>query len=582
MKSFSRLKSFFIEHKWSYLLGIIWLLIVDVMQLIVPRIIGNLIDSLQYNTLDRNGILRYALYILATGLVIGIGRYFWRIYINGNSRKLEYHLRKTLFEHLLTLSPNYFNHHKTGDLMSHATNDINAVRMAMGFGIIMSIDSLFLISFAVLMMIRTTNIRLTVIALLNMPILFLLTKEFGKIIYKRFKLVQGAFSNLTETSQESFAGMRVIKSFVQEDMVSDNFKKVNEDNLKKNLSLVKISGSFHPLLHFISSFSLLVTIFLGGRMVISGSINLGDFVSFTMYLGLLSWPTRALGQVINVFQRGAASMDRINKILDEKPEITDPLKPVQPTDYNGKIEFKNVTFRYKGSDYNALENINFTLNPGKTLAIVGRTGSGKTSIINLLLRLYDIEKGQILIDGINIKDLSLATLRENIGYVPQDNFLFSTTISENIGFAYKEQVDDEKIIKASKLAEIYDNIIEFPKQFDTVLGERGVTLSGGQRQRTSIARAIIKDPTILILDDSLSAVDTETEEKILNNIKKLTNDTSSIIISHRISTIKHADEILFMDEGKIIERGSHKELIELNGQYKDLHEKQLLEEKIQG
>ena len=582
MKSFSRLKSFFMAHKWSYLLGILWLLIVDIMQLIVPRIMGNLIDGLQENQLDQSGVFRYAFYIIGTGLIIAVGRYFWRIYINGNSRKLEYHLRKTLFEHLLTLSPNYFNHHKTGDLMSHATNDINAVRMAMGFGVIMAIDSLFIITFAIIMMIRTTNLTLTVIALLNLPVLFILTKEFGRIIYRRFKSVQAAFSELTEVSQESFAGMRVIKSFVQEDLVSDNFREVNDDNLKKNLRLVKVSGSFHPLLQFISSFSMLVTIFFGGKMVITGSINLGDFVSFIMYLGLLGWPTRALGQVINVFQRGAASMDRINAILDEKPEITDPVHPIEPTEFNGKIEFRNVSFRYNGSNYNALENINFTLNPGKTLAIVGRTSSGKTSIINLLLRLYDIREGEILIDNVNIKDLALSTLRENIGYVPQDNFLFSTTISENIAFAYEEQPEQERIVKASMIAEVYDNIIDFPKQFNTILGERGVTLSGGQRQRTSIARAVIKNPTILILDDSLSVVDTETEEKIIKNMKELTKDITSIIISHRISTIKHADEILFMDEGKIIERGTHKELIDLKGQYNDLHEKQLLEEKIKG
>lgn len=582
MKSFSRLKSFFIQNKRSYVLGIIWLLIVDVMQLIIPRIMGNLIDGLEDNVLDRIDILRYALYIILTGLIIALGRYFWRIYINGNSRKLEYHLRKTLFEHLLTLSPNYFNHHKTGDLMSHATNDINAVRMAMGFGVIMAIDSLFMITFAILMMISTTSLKLTIFALLNLPILFLLTKEFGRVIYNRSKSVQAAFSELTEVSQESFAGIRVIKSFVQEDLVSENFTNVNSDNLRKNLKLVKVSGSFHPLLQFISSFSLLVTIFFGGRMVITGDINLGDFVSFTMYLGLLGWPTRALGQVINVFQRGAASMDRINKILDEKSEITNPANPIAPAKFKGKVQFKNVSFRYNGSDYNALENINFTLNPGKTLAIVGRTGSGKTSIINLLLRLYDIEEGEIYIDDIAIKALSLKTLRDNIGYVPQDNFLFSTTISENIAFAYEEQPDYEKIVKASMIAEVYDNIIAFPKQFDTVLGERGVTLSGGQRQRTSIARAIIKDPTILILDDSLSAVDTETEEKIINNMKELTKDITSIIISHRVSTIKHSDEILFMNEGEIIERGTHKELIELKGQYNDLHEKQLLEEKING
>lgn len=582
MKSFSRLKDFFIEHKWSYFLGMFWLLVVDIMQLLVPQIMGSLIDSFQDNLLDRNGILRYCFYILLTGLLISIGRYFWRIYIVSNSRKLEYYLRKNLFEHLLTLSPNYFNHHKTGDLMSHATNDINAVRMAMGFGLIMAVDSVFLISFSLFMMARTTNLTLTVFALFNLPIIFLITRKFGNIIYTRSRKVQEAFSELTEVSQESFAGIRVIKSFIQEDLVGENFTKVNEDNLKKNLSLVRISGSFHPLLQFVSSLSLLVTIFLGGRMVILGSISLGSFIAFTSYLGLLNWPVRALGQVINVFQRGAASMDRINKILDEKAEITDSENPIVPSEINGKIEFKNVSFKYNGSNYNALEDIDFTLDEGKTLAIVGRTGSGKTTIVNLLLRLYDIDNGEILVDDVNIKDLSLRALRENIGYVAQDNFLFSRTISENVAFAFDGEPDMDEVIKASQVSEVYENIIDFPKGFDTVLGERGVTLSGGQKQRTSIARAVIKNSPILILDDSLSAVDTETEENIINNLKELTKNTTTILIAHRISTIKHADEIIFLDEGQIVERGSHDELVKLRGQYNDLHEKQLLEERIKG
>ena len=387
---------------------------------------------------------------------------------------------------------------------------------------------------------------------------------------------------MTEVTQESFAGIRVIKSFVQEDLVGDNFTMVNDDNLRKNLSLVKVSGSFRPLLEFLSALSLLATLYLGGRMVILGRISLGNFVAFTSYLGLLNWPVRAVGMLINVFQRGAASMDRINKILDEEPEIKDAENPIFPDDIKGRIEFRRVTFKYQGSKYPALEDINFTVEAGKTLAIVGRTGSGKTTIVNLLLRLYDIDKGEILIDGINIKDLSLKALRENIGYVPQDNFLFSRTIAENIAFAFDEEPAFDEIVKASQLAQVYDNIMDFPDKFDTILGERGVTLSGGQKQRTSIARAVIKKPPILILDDSLSAVDTETEEKIISNIKDITRNTTTIIIAHRISTIKHADEILFLEEGRIVERGNHEELLALKGQYSDLYEKQLLEERIKG
>lgn len=582
MKTFSRLKGFFLKNKWTYILGLIWLLLVDSVQLLIPKILGSLANDFQDNTINMKHLLNYAFYILLTGAIIGMGRYFWRIYIIGNSRKLEYHLRKELFDHLLTLSPNYFNAHKTGDLMSHATNDINAIRMAMGFGTIMMVDSLFIIILSLIMMVKTTTLKLTIIAVFNLPIIIFITRRFGSMIYNRSRIVQGAFSDLTEVSQESFAGMRVIKSFVQEDLVSDNFYLVNEDNLQKNLNLVKVSGSFRPLLQFVFSISLLITIFYGGKEVVRGNISLGSFVAFYTYLGLLNWPTRALGQVINVLQRGAASMDRLNLILDEQPEITETNQPIHLNDMKGKVQFENVSFRYPNSNYNALSNINFTLYKGDTLAILGRTGSGKSTIASLLLRLYDIEEGSIFIDDIEIKDLSLKTLRENIGYVPQDNFLFSQSLKENIAFAFDEEVPDSKIYDAAKMAEVYDNIIEFPRAFDTILGERGVTLSGGQKQRTSIARALIKEPSILILDDSLSAVDTETEENILNNLKSLSKNTTTIIISHRVSTIQDADEIIFLEDGKIVERGKHNELLALNGFYRDLYEKQLLEEKIKG
>ncbi len=582
MGSFRRLKDFFFKHKWSYIFGIIWLLSVDAAQLAIPRILGNLTDDLEKNILDKSGIIKYVFYIILAGLVVAVGRYFWRMYIIGNSRKLEYHLRKQLFDHLLTLSPNYFNTHKTGDLMSHATNDISAVRRALGFGIIMLIDSLFLIILTLYMMINTTSLKMTIIAVFNLPIIILLTRNFGKTIYNRSRIVQGAFSNLTEITQESFAGIRVIKSFVQEDLVSEKFYQVNEDSLRKNLDLVKVSGSFRPLLQFVFSISLLITIYYGGKQVIVGNISLGNFIAFNSFLALLNWPTRALGQIINVLQRGAASMDRLNLILDEKSEILELNDAIDLNEIHGEIQFRNVSFKYPNSNYNALTDINFTVEKGKTLAIVGKTGSGKTTIVNLLLRLYDISQGEILIDDMDVKNLSLKTLRENIGYVPQDNFLFSQSLKDNIAFAFDEKVPDEKIYSAAKIAEVYDNIMKFPKKFDTILGERGVTLSGGQKQRTSIARAIIKEPPILILDDSLSAVDTETEEKILNNLKDSTKDITTIIISHRISTIQSAHKILFLDNGQIKERGTHEELLALDGLYRDLYEKQLLEEKIKG
>lgn len=580
MKSFFTLKEFVIKHKWSYVFGILWLLIVDFIQLLVPQILRNLTNDFQNNQLDSSSIIKYALLIIVTGVGISLGRYLWRIYILGTSRNLEYYLRDKIFNHLLKLSPNYFNTHKTGDLMAHATNDINAVRMALGQGVMMIVDSSFMIVLSLIMMIKTTNLKLTATALFTLPLIIVVVNRFGKIIHKRFGYVQEAFSNLTDTIQESFSGIRVAKSFVQEDLVFENFTNINNDNLKKNLDLVKISGTFHPFIQFISSISFLLVILYGGKEVILNRINLGDFIAFNSYLGLLVWPMMALGFVINSLQRGAASMDRINIILDEIPDITDILNPVELEEPKGNIEFKNVNFKYPNTDSYALKDLNFKLEKGKSLAILGRTGSGKTTIISILMRLYDIKQGSITFDGVDIKELSLNSLRSNIGYVPQDNFLFSTTISENIGFAFDEEVSILKIHEAAQMAEVYDNIIDFPNGFNTILGERGVTLSGGQKQRTSIARAIAKKPAIMILDDSLSSVDTETEEKILNNLKTIMKDTTTIIISHRISTVKDCDEIIYLKEGSIVEQGNHNELLSLNGFYKDLNEKQLLEEKI--
>lgn len=580
MKSFYRIKDLLLKHKKYYIIGVIWLVLIDAVQLIVPQILRRLTDDLTNQTLDYDKVIIYSAMILGTGLFIGLGRYFWRIYLIGSSREIEYGIRNKLFNHLLTLSSRYYTTHKTGDLMAHATNDINAIRMALGPGTIMIVDSFFLLLFSLIMMVRTTNLRMTAISIFTMPIIMVLVTKFGKIIYKKFKSVQEAFSSLTDVTQESFSGIRVIKSFVQEKLVSENFRRVNQDNLDKNLDLVKVHGGFHPLLQLVSSISYLIIIFYGGREVIYNRISLGDFVAFNSYLGLLIWPTRALGMVINVLQRGAASMDRLNAIFDETSEIKEISNPIKVDHLSGDIRFENVDFQYPNSNYKALENISFHLRKGQTLAVTGRTGSGKTTLANLVLRLYDIERGNILIDNHNIKDLSLETIRESIGFVPQDNFLFSQSIRDNIAFSYEGKVREEEIIQSSKYAQLYDNIMDFPHKFDTIIGERGVTLSGGQKQRLSIARALIKKPSILIMDDSLSAVDTETEEQILSNIEKVTKNITTIIISHRVSTIKHADEILFLDEGKIIERGTHKELLQLKGEYFELYERQLLEEEI--
>lgn len=581
MHNFKTLKEFFIKYKWKYVLGVMWLIIVDIVQLLIPQIIRVITDSLEAGVLTSQSLLKYSTYIILSGLAIGVGRYFWRIYINKTSRQLEYHIRNKLFHHLQTLSTNYFNNHKTGDLMAHATNDINAVRMALGPGIVMITDACFITISAIYAMIRTANLRLTLVTLIPLPFLAFFVMKFGKMIHGRFKSVQDAFSKLTDKVQENFAGVRVIKSFVQEKEEIESFADSNEYNFKMNMNLIKVWGMFSPLIQFISAISFLIVIWYGGMLVINDVISLGAFIAFNSYIGLLVWPIMAIGWVINMFQRGIASMERLNTIFNEKPEIIESENALSLPEIKGYIEFNNVSFKYPGSNNYALKNINIKVKKGNTLAIIGRTGSGKTTLVNLLIRLFDINEGKIFVDGFNIRDVTLKSLRENIGYVPQENFLFSTSISGNIGFAFDEKVEEEKVIKAAKLSELYSNVIEFPEKFDTILGERGVTLSGGQKQRTSIARAIIKNPGILILDDSLSAVDTQTEEKILENLKGIMKSRTTIIISHRISTIKNADEIIVLDDSKIAERGTHDELLKYDGIYKNIYEKQLLEERIQ-
>lgn len=579
-KSLKPLLKYFRKYKVQYILGIFFLLFIDVVQLYIPQILKYFANDYQRGVLTMASATKYAILTIVTGLMVAVARYFWRNFIIGNSMRVDYDLRKDFFWKLTSLSQNFFNTHKTGDLMSLATNDINAVRMTLGQGIIMFIDSTFLLILNLVMMIKTTNVLFASKVLFTIPLIILIVMRFGGVIHSRFKAVQAQYGKITDRAQENFSGIRIIKAFGQEEENAKLFREDNQDYYDKNIELAKLQSFFNPFIHVLSNISYMLLLFFGAKEVMAGTMLLGDFIAFNAYLGLMMWPARALGMVIVFMQRGAASMDRLTNIFRTEPEIVDREGAIELDEIKGNIEFKNVSFKYAPELPYALKDISFKIEPGKTLAILGRTGSGKSSIVNVLLRLYDINEGEILVDGHEVKDVTLNSLRENISYVPQDDFLFSKTVKENIEFHYEHELDDEMIEKYAKIAGVYDDIIEFKDGFGTILGERGVTLSGGQKQRVSIARALAKKKNVLIMDDSLSAVDTQTEEEILKNLSTDEADVSKIIISHRVSTIKDADEILFIEDGAIVERGTHDELVSLGGRYNKLYEDQLLEQKI--
>ncbi|MFU0801004.1 MAG: ABC transporter ATP-binding protein/permease [Xylanivirga thermophila] len=580
MGRYDLIKDFVKRHKWKYILGICFILGVDILQLIFPKLLGYITDELQKSNIDMKMISKYILFLLGIALGVMICRYLFRIFIFGTEKKLDYELRKKLFDHLLTLSPSFYNTHKTGDLMAHATNDVNAVRMAMGTGVLLSTDTLFLTISVLVIMFKTIDVKLTFMVLIPLLSIGILSIFFGKVVHKRFTAVQEAFSGLTDKVQETLSGIRVVKSFVQEEYEKANFEEVSTNAFDKNMKMAKLWGAALPFAQFVATISFIIMIGYGGIKVMYGDISLGDFIAFNTYLGMLVWPMMAFGWVISLIQRGLASLDRLNSIMCIKPEITDKeagdIRKIQ-----GHILFDNLTFSYMNDDKPVLKNINLDIPSGSTLAITGGTGSGKTTLVNLILRMYEgYISGNIYIDGHELKKIPLSALRRNIGYVPQDNFLFSSTLKENIAFGNID-ASMEDIEQSTKIAQVYDDILSFPEGFDTIVGERGVTLSGGQKQRVSIARAIILDPKILIMDDALSAVDTQTEEIILNNLKNILAKRTSIIIAHRISTIENADNIIFLEGGEIVEQGTHEELLALKGKYYDLYQRQLLEEQVE-
>ncbi|MCP5460705.1 MAG: ABC transporter ATP-binding protein [Thermotogae bacterium] len=570
----------FLKHNWPrYLYGSIFLILVDLLMLVTPRVIGMIVDEIRGGAQDLNlvGLLIMAVIGVAFGLFIT--RLFWRVFIMGAARRFEYYTRKTLFEKLLTLPPTFYDKTRVGDLMARFTNDVNAVRMAMGPAVVMIIDAVFLVTVTIFAMGLFTNWSLTWISIAPLPALAIVSTFFGKMIHKRFKLVQASFSDLTDTIEESISGVRLIKSYGIEDLRNETLTEKSNLYVDKNMKLVKVWGMFFPLTQTLSMLGSVLATLFGGRMVILGQITLGQYITFTSYLGMLVWPMTAFGWVINIIQRGRASYRRLMEVLEEENNITTN-DPVEVGSFEGHVVMKNLTFTYPTGSRPALENIDFEVKPGSKIAIVGTTGSGKSTMAKLIARLYPVEDGMLFIDGVDINNLRPETIRDNVAYVPQETFLFSETVGNNIRFGNME-ISDEEVERYAKVASIHEDIEGFSKGYKTIVGERGVTLSGGQKQRISIARALIKEAPLVILDDCLSAVDTETEAEILKSLKESETNRSIIVISHRLKAVVDSDEIYVLHDGRIVEKGVHSQLVEAGGLYQRMYERQMLEEKLE-
>lgn len=559
--------------------GIVMLILVDVVQLAMPKVMQYAIDSIQTRKITEQGLVWVGLIIFGLAVAVMILRYFWRVLIIGNSHRIEQSLRQDFYNHLLKLSQNFFNKSKTGDLMAYATNDLNAVRMLMGMGFIAAMDIVFMTVASFSFMV-SIDWRLTLLAIIPMPFLSLTIGYFGKKMHKRFAAVQESFATLSGKIQESISGIRIVKAFVQEKAELKKVDDVSLEFVNQNISMAKISGIFHPFMSFVISTSMIITLYFGGRATIRGDITIGGFIAFFQYLGMLVWPMIAIGWIVDMYQRGTASLKRLNSIFELQPEIDDKDADQSITSIEGKITIKNLSFRYADDLPMIFSDISATIEAGKTLAVVGPTGCGKTSLIELLVRVYNPPKNSILIDDRDIYRFPLQVLRRDIVLVPQDLFLFSDTIANNIRLGNPETTE-ASVFEAAQVAQVYDEIMDFEHKFETIVGERGITLSGGQKQRVAIARALLTNPQVLILDDALSAVDTKTERNILERLIEIRKGKTTIIIAHRISSIQHADKIIVLGDGVIKERGNHDSLIKSGGLYRDLYEKQRIRARLE-
>jgi ATP-binding cassette subfamily B multidrug efflux pump len=582
------------RYRWSYAAGTVCVFLTNGIWILFPLVIGHAADDLREGV-TRHKLLFYAGLLLAIAAFKGIFQFLTRWIVIGISREIEFDLRNDLFKHLERLSFSYYQRNRTGDIMARATNDLNAVRMLLGPAIMYSANTMVYTAGALAFMISISP-RLTFYTFLPLPVVSIVIQYFGRRIHDRFERIQAMFSDISARAQENFSGARLIRAYVQEEAEIRAFEKENHEYIRRSLKLVRLMGMLWPTLELLLGFAVVLVLWLGGRevlqgqdrvqlvsylgskttLLLNGSMGVGDFVAFTTYMVQLTWPVIALGWVINIFQRGTASLIRINEILLEQPEIQDGAD-ARERQIEGEIEFRGLNFSY--DEKTVLRDLNLRIPAGSSLAIVGPTGSGKTTLVSLIPRIYDAAPGMVRIDGRPIREYSIASLRKSIGFVPQETFLFSDRIRENIALGV-DTATDQEIHHAAEAANIAADIESFPEGYQTLVGERGITLSGGQKQRTAIARALIRNPQILILDDALSSVDTHTEDKILNHLRDVMRGRTTIFISHRVSTVRNADRIAVLHGGAIVELGTHEELLALNGYYTDLYNKQLLEEEL--